>query len=86
MGLHVAPRSKFRDPWPCVMLASMWTPLIMICAINNPADCATLTAPVFPTESACHAAILLWGVESAPRLPEGMMVFDVHCFEWGKRL
>lgn len=61
----------------------LWTPLILICKINT-LDCAIPNAPTYSTEQACLEAIQL--VIKNWRLPEGMIIVNSTCYNWGAGL
>ena len=59
----------------------MWTPLLLICYAET-LDCAVPVTPAYVTQTECEAA--LGYVLSVIALPEGMIVVDSVCYNWGR--
>ena len=58
----------------------MWTPLILVCALADPTQCAIPVAPAARTKNQCQS--LIARVLDDLALPDTMFVAQVTCYEW----
>lgn len=62
----------------------LWTPLILICVLEGPVDCAIPVAPAYLSEQDCYDA-MQEAIDNFV-VPEGMAIIDTTCYNWGAGL